>query len=82
MQGVRLRFYDSSADILLLEVPGVIPDAVEPFRLGYDASTDAIPKRAVGIHHPNGDIARISYANARCACSELPFLGGILLASF
>ena len=67
MQGVKLVFYDSVADVLLLEVPEVIPDKFNVYRLGYDASTAAVPERAVCIHHPNGNVKRISYANATCA---------------
>ena len=66
LQGVRLKFYNSVADILLLEIPGTISDAAEPYRLGYDGSVDAIPRRAIAIHHPHGNVKRISYANARC----------------
>ena len=65
VQGVKLVFYDSVADILLLEIPETIPDRFNPYQLGYAASLSAVPKRAVGIHHPNGGLKRISYANAR-----------------
>ena len=63
---MKLVFYDSVADVLLLEVPETIPDKFRSYRLGYDASTTAIPERAVSIHHPNGNVKRISYANATC----------------
>ena len=68
MQGVRLVFYDSIADILLLEIPEPIPDKFQPYLMGFDASVDAVPKHAVSIHHPNGGVKRISYANDRRAC--------------
>ncbi len=67
-QGLRLAYYDSKADILLLEVAATIPDAFKPYKLGYNGMETAIPKRAIGIHHPNGNFKRISYANHRCAC--------------
>ena len=60
-------FYDSVADVLLLEVPETIPDKFRSYRLGYDASVAAVPARAVSIHHPNGNVKRISYANDRRA---------------
>ncbi|CAL8463641.1 g3175 [Coccomyxa elongata] len=63
IQGLRLAFYDSKADILLLEVAATIPDAFKPYKLGYNGMESAIPKRAIGIHHPNGNFKRISYAN-------------------
>ena len=64
---MKLVFYDSVADVLLLEVPEVVPDKFRSYHLGYDASQTAVPERAVSIHHPNGNVKRISYANARCA---------------
>lgn len=71
MQGLRLAFYDSKADILLLDISATIPDSFKPYKLGYDGSDNAVPTRAIGIHHPNGNFKRISYANSRCA---LPLL--------
>jgi hypothetical protein len=68
---VKLTFYDSKADILLLEMTSTIPDKFKPYKLGYDGSVDAVPTAAVGIHHPNGNIKRISYANERWSCSSL-----------
>ena len=34
---------------------------------GFDAQDDAVPTNAVGIHHPHGDVKRISYVNGTCA---------------
>ena len=65
LQGVRLMFYDSKADVLLLMITATIPDKFKPYLLGFDASEDAVPRQAVGIHHPNGSVKRISYANDR-----------------
>ncbi|EIE27691.1 hypothetical protein COCSUDRAFT_39286 [Coccomyxa subellipsoidea C-169] len=64
IQGLRLAFYDSKADILLLEISATIPDSFKPYKLGYDGSDNAVPTRAIGIHHPNGNFKRISYANS------------------
>ena len=52
--------------MLLLDIPGQVPSSFKTFRVGYDA-TAAPPRRAVGIHHPNGNVKRISYANDTCA---------------
>lgn len=68
IQGVKLVFYDSKADVLLLEIPEPIPDKFQPYMMGFDASADAVPRHAVSIHHPNGGVKRISYANDRWAC--------------
>ncbi|CAL8468064.1 g7603 [Coccomyxa elongata] len=63
IQGTKLLFYDSKADVLLLDIPNAIPDNFQAYKLGFDAS-DAVPSRAVTIHHPAGNIKRISYANS------------------
>lgn len=59
--------------MLLLDIPGQVPSSFKTFRVGYDA-TAVPPRRAVGIHHPNGNVKRISYANDTCArtlCASL-----------
>ena len=62
MQGTKLVFYDSKADVLLLDIPESIPDRFHAYKIGFDAAEEK-PSRAVVIHHPHGNIARISYAN-------------------
>ena len=66
LQGTKLLFYDSHSDVLLLDIPGSIPDRFHAYSLGFDAR-DATPARALAIHHPAGNIKRISYANTSCA---------------
>ena len=53
--------------MLLLDIPGQVPSSFKTFRVGYDATGALLPRRAVGIHHPNGNVKRISYANDTCA---------------
>ena len=82
LQGVKLVFYDSVADILLLEIPEPIPDKFKPYLMGFDASVGAVPQRAVSIHHPNGGLKRISYANDRWGDGHCPYaavLAGLVL---
>lgn len=62
-QGTKLLFYDSKSDVLLLDIPNTIPDNFQAYKVGFDASED-VPSRAVSIHHPGGNIKRISYANS------------------
>ncbi len=62
MQGTKLVFYDSKADVLLLDIPESIPDHYHAYKVGFDAAEDS-PSRAVTIHQPHGNIKRISYAN-------------------
>ncbi|KAK9834175.1 hypothetical protein WJX81_005389 [Elliptochloris bilobata] len=63
IQGATLKFYDSRADVLLLSIPNVIPDHYKSYELGYDARDDVLPTSGYAIHHPAGNIARISSYN-------------------
>jgi len=60
VQGVRLAYYNFESDVLLLTIPNVIPDHFKTYGLGFDASPSAVPKQAVGIHHPGGVPTAIS----------------------
>jgi hypothetical protein len=62
-QGTKLLFYDSHADVLLLDITNSVPDHFQAYKIGFDAA-DAVPDRAIAIHHPAGNIKRISYANS------------------
>ena len=64
VQGVRLAYYNYEADVLLLTMTNVIPDHFAAYEIGFDASRDAVPKRAVGIHHPGGVPTAISTVEA------------------
>ncbi|CAL8467108.1 g6644 [Coccomyxa elongata] len=59
IQGVTLSFYDSTADVLLMTIPNLIPDHFNAYVLGFDAS-DSVPDQAIAIHHPSGAPAAIS----------------------
>ena len=63
LQGTKLLFYDSKSDVLLLDIAESIPDHFNAFKVGLDGAEKA-PARAVVIHHPAGNIKRISYANS------------------
>ena len=69
LQGTRLIYYNTDSDILLLSIPGAIPDHYEAYHLGFDAAMNAVPTSAVVIHHPDGSPKSISYVNSRCSCS-------------
>ena len=70
VQGVRLAYYNFEADVLLLSMTNVIPDHFAVYELGFDASSDAVPKRAVGIHHPGGVPTAISTVEPGCVHHE------------
>jgi hypothetical protein len=50
---------DTGSDYVLLEMEDEIPDSWNPFYAGWDA-TGATPNSGVSIHHPNGDVKKIS----------------------
>ena len=52
-RGQKLVFYDSKADVLLLDIPESIPDHFHAYKVGFDAAEE-VPNRAVAIHHPAG----------------------------
>ena len=52
------------SDFLLLEVEDDIPDSYSPFFAGWDSRNLGSPE-GVGIHHPAGDIKKISTYNAQ-----------------
>jgi hypothetical protein len=64
-QGVQLAFYNSEADVLLMTIRTAIPDRFNTYLLGFDASPNAVPPNAVGIHHPGGTPTAISTVNGR-----------------
>ena len=70
VQGVRLAYFNFEADVLLLTMTNVIPDHFEPYELGFDASQDAVPKQAIGIHHPGGVPTAISTVEAGCVKAQ------------
>jgi hypothetical protein len=43
VQGVKLLFYNSAADVLLLDIPSTIPDRFTPFYIGELAPSRSEP---------------------------------------
>jgi len=50
----------TTSDMLLLKLSSNVPESYNPYFNGWDRSS-TIPSNAVGIHHPAGDIKKISY---------------------
>ncbi len=50
----------NTSDMLLLRLSSNVPESYNPYFNGWDR-TSTIPSNAVGIHHPAGDIKKISY---------------------
>ena len=51
LQGTKLLFYDSKADVLLLDIPESIPDHFHAYKVGFDAAEE-VPNRARCRHPP------------------------------
>jgi PKD repeat protein len=50
------------SDYALLELTGSIPDSYRVTYAGWDRSPTATPSSVFGIHHPSGDVKKISFA--------------------
>lgn len=59
MSGAELRANNALSDFALVELYNAIPDSWDVAFAGWD-NTDQLPSFEVGIHHPNGDIMKIS----------------------
>ena len=81
LQGTRLIYYNTDSDVLLLAIPGAIPDHYQAYHLGFDAAVDAVPTSAVVIHHPDGSPKSISYVNSRCPATHLSVTRDVALTS-
>jgi hypothetical protein len=61
-QGLTARASGSTSDFYLVEIQEAIPAAWNVYLAGFDAS-GATPSSTVGIHHPSGDVKKISFDN-------------------
>lgn len=59
MNGSTLKARNASSDFMLLELNNNIPESWDVVYAGWD-KTDANPTFEVGIHHPDGDIMKVS----------------------
>jgi lysyl endopeptidase len=62
VSGSTLKVNSSTTDVALLQLNTTPPAGYNVFYSGWDRST-AIPTSAVGIHHPSGDVKKISFDN-------------------
>jgi len=54
---------NQSLDFRLVKINSPIPTSYQPFYLGWDHSTTAIPTNTITIHHPEIDVKKISFDN-------------------
>lgn len=69
INGADLRASRYESDFLLLELRQQVTPAVNPTYLGWDRS-NALPSSMVGIHHPNGDVKKISFASGTATLTD------------
>jgi hypothetical protein len=67
LSGGTLRARGTASDFCLVEITGglvggTVPSNCTPYFAGWD-NTGTTPTSAVGIHHPSGDIKKISFEN-------------------
>ena len=62
VSGAILRANNSGSDFALLELSSNPPISYNPFFAGWSRSTTT-PPSSVAIHHPSGDIKKISFEN-------------------
>ncbi|MFM2048720.1 MAG: hypothetical protein RI955_1268 [Bacteroidota bacterium] len=67
--GATMLAGNKKSDFSLLKLKQKIPMWYRPYFAGWNA-TDSIPDSVVCIHHPEGDIKKISFANNKCQDSS------------
>ncbi len=67
--GADLRAARNESDFLLLELRQQLTSAINPTYLGWDRST-TLPSSMVGIHHPSGDVKKISFATGTATLTD------------
>jgi len=62
VSGARRRSFNANSDFSLLQLNARVPSSYQPFFAGWDRS-GANPNSAVVIHHPVGNVKKISFDN-------------------
>lgn len=72
ISGGNVLAYSDSMDFMLLELSEDIPATFRPYYAGWDAS-GTVPSNSYTIHHPNGDVKKISHDDG--VCDSITFAG-------
>lgn len=75
LSGADIRATRNVSDFLLLELKSQIPANVNPTYLGWDRSAN-LPSSMVGVHHPMGDVKKISFAQGSATLTDVNLLSG------
>lgn len=65
--GAELVAGKQDPDFLLVKISTAIPSAFSPYFAGWNRAADAIPQNTAMIHHPCGDIKKITVDNQNTA---------------
>lgn len=60
VQGLKLLGMFEPSDFAVFEILEHIPDDYNVFYAGWNCQ-DAFPKNVLGVHHPSGDVKKVSY---------------------
>jgi hypothetical protein len=71
---------DGGSDFQLLQLTTAVPDNYNPYYNGWNRSTTAATSGA-GIHHPSGDVKKISTFSSALTASGSINIGGEVMAS-
>lgn len=71
MTGCSFRAGKRESDFLLIEINDPVPTRIKPYFNGWDRNAFA-PTEAVNIHHPVGDVKKISFLNNPARIFNLP----------
>ena len=74
LQGAVIQYFDLATDIAVVEITSAIPESFNAYFSGWDARKDINVMQSLAIHHPNGDVKKISFNGGRlnkgCWCGN------------
>lgn len=73
ISGATKLMSNDKTDVMLVKILGNLPQQWNLFWAGWNRSTTDIPNYTVSIHHPSGDIMKISRDNNSPTKVEAPF---------
>ena len=65
--GAEMIAGDQDPDFLLVKIATAVPSSFSPYYAGWNRAVDALPQQAGMIHHPCGDIKKITVDNQNTA---------------
>jgi PKD repeat protein len=76
LQGAKILSRGDLSDYALLDLTQAIPESYGVAYLGWDRSSTEISNGVVGIHHPVGDVKKISFDNNFPVLAHWGYLAG------